>query len=97
MMRRIGVMGTVGGAGLCARLYARTSPSSRDDPTRQVACSHPQTIFKIYLFFSFLRLLLWHMEVPRLGAESELQLPAYTTATATPDLSHICDLHHSSR
>ena len=21
---------------------------------------------------------------------------AYTTATATPDLSHICDLHHSS-
>ena len=29
----------------------------------------------------------WHMEVPRLGAESELQLPAYTIATATPDLS----------
>ena len=26
-----------------------------------------------------------HMEVPRLGAESELQLQAYTTATATPD------------
>ena len=25
---------------------------------------------------------LWHMEVPRLGAELELQLPAYTTATA---------------
>ena len=24
------------------------------------------------------------MEVPRLGAESELQLPAYTTAIATP-------------
>ena len=24
------------------------------------------------------------MEVPRLGAESELQLPACTTATATP-------------
>ena len=22
--------------------------------------------------------------------------PAYTTATATPDLSHVCDLHHSS-
>ena len=28
-----------------------------------------------------------HMEVPRLGVESELQLPAYTTATATPDPS----------
>ena len=24
-----------------------------------------------------------HMEAPRLGVESELQLPAYTTATAT--------------
>ena len=28
------------------------------------------------------------MEVPRLGAESELQLPALATAIATPDLSH---------
>ena len=27
----------------------------------------------------------------------ELQLPAYTTATAVPDLSYVCDLHHSSR
>ena len=37
------------------------------------------------------------MEVPRLVAESELQLPVYTTATATPDASLVCDLHHSSR
>ena len=37
------------------------------------------------------------MEVPRLGAESELQLQAYTTATATQDLGHICDLHLSSQ
>ena len=39
------------------------------------------------------------MEVPRLGVEPELQLPAYITAsaTATPDLSLVCDLHHSSR
>ena len=36
-----------------------------------------------------------HMEVPRLGVESELQLPAYATATAMTDPSHICDLHHS--
>ena len=36
------------------------------------------------------------MEVPRLWVKSELQLPAYTTATARSDLSHICDLHHSS-
>ena len=27
----------------------------------------------------------WHMEVPRLGVCSELQLPSCTTATATPD------------
>ena len=33
----------------------------------------------------------------QLGVESELQLPAYTTATAMQDLSCICDLHHSSQ
>ena len=38
-----------------------------------------------------------HMEAPRLGVHSELQLPAYTTATAMRDPSHIYDLHHSSR
>jgi len=37
------------------------------------------------------------MEVSRLGIESELQLPAYATATATWVPSHVCDLHHSSR
>ena len=39
------------------------------------------------------------MEVPRLGIKSELLLPAYAIATAIAmlDLSHICDLHHSSR
>ena len=36
------------------------------------------------------------MEVPRLGVESEPEPPAYATATAMPDPSHICDLHHSS-
>ena len=49
-------------------------------------------------FIFFLELHPWHMEVPRLGVESEQQpLLAYTTATATWDLSHICDLHLSSR
>ena len=37
------------------------------------------------------------MEVPRLGVKSELQLSVYTTATATRDESHVCDLHHSSQ
>ena len=34
---------------------------------------------------------------PSLGVESELQLLAYATDTATPDPSHIYNLHHSSR
>ena len=58
------------------------------------------TFYFFILFFvslPFLGPLPWHMEVPRLGAEPELQLPAYTTATATWDLSPICDLHHSSQ
>ena len=31
--------------------------------------------------------------VPRLGVESKLQLLAYTTATAMPDQSHICETY----
>ena len=31
-------------------------------------------------------------EIPRLGVESELQLPSYTTATATSNLSTTWDL-----
>ena len=52
--------------------------------------------FFFFLILCFLGLRPWHMEVPRLGVQPELQLPAYTPATATPDLSRICDLHHSS-
>ena len=37
------------------------------------------------------------MEIPSLRVESELQLPAYTTAIATQDTSHVCDLLHSSQ
>ena len=47
--------------------------------------------------FCFLGPHLRHMEVPRLGVQSGLQLPAYTTAIATQDLRRICNLHHSSR
>ena len=36
------------------------------------------------------------MEVPRLGIESELQLPAYITAAAMQDPNRIFNLHHSS-
>ena len=50
---------------------------------------------KTGLFFLFLGLYLQHTGTPKLGVESELQLPTYTTATATPDPSLTCDLHHS--
>ena len=50
-----------------------------------------------FFFFFFLGPQVWHMEVPRLGVQSELQPPAYTTATATRDLSRVCNLHHSFR
>ena len=62
------------------------SPEGRGFPDFR----HPGTFF----FFFFLRPHLQHMEVPQLAVESELQLPA--TATATPDLSHICHLLHQS-
>ena len=45
---------------------------------------------------SFLGPHLWHMEIPRLGVESELQLLAYITAKAMQDLSDVCNLCHSS-
>ena len=46
---------------------------------------------------SFLGLHLWCVEVPKLGVELELQLLAYTTATAMWDLSCVSDLHQSSQ
>ena len=36
------------------------------------------------------------MELPKLGVELELQLPAYATAMAMWNWSHICNLHYSS-
>ena len=53
--------------------------------------------FHFFLFFGFLGPPLRHMEVPRLEVESDLQLPAYTTATAMPDVSPVFDRHYSSR
>ena len=53
-----------------------------------------------YLCLSFfLRPHLRHMEVLRLGVESEVHLLAYTTATARAmrDQSRVFSLHHSSQ
>ena len=46
-----------------------------------------QNTFFIFVFFTAA-----HMEVPRLGAESEL---AYATASATQDPSRVCGPHHN--
>ena len=50
----------------------------------------------LFFFFCLFKAAPRHMEVPRLGVESELYLLAYTTATATQDPSHVCNLHHHS-
>ena len=50
----------------------------------------------VCVFVVFLGPYLWHVKVPRLGVKSELQLMPYATATATWDLSRICDLYHIS-
>ena len=52
------------------------------------------SLFFVCLFV--LGLHLQRMEFLSLGVESELQLLAYTSAKAMPDLSYICDLHQSS-
>ena len=36
------------------------------------------------------------MEIPRLGVRLVLQLLPYAIATAMLDLSHVCNLYHSS-
>ena len=67
-------------------------------PSRWSLSRYPWFLF-LFLFFSFffLGLYLMPMEVPRLGVEWALQLTSYTTATATPDPSHVCDLHCNFR
>ena len=54
-------------------------------------------LFWFFFFFAFFRAAPVTCDVSRVGAESELQLPAYTTAIAVWDPSRICDLHHSSQ
>ena len=75
------------------RLLPLFGPESHEEACSLVAPVQNNNIFTFFFlsfaffFFGFLWSHLWHMEVPRLGVKSELQLPAYTTATATPDLA----------
>ena len=70
------------------KLASEFSAFNGENPVPRVFC----------LFFCllacFLGTHLYHMEVPRIGVEPELQLPA--TATTTCDQSLVCDLHHRS-
>ena len=64
-----------------------------DTRRKELLLTYLFCFFGFVLFF-FLVSHLWHMIVPRLEVKTELQLPAYTTATAS-DLSHVFDLYHS--
>ena len=46
-------------------------------------------------FFLFMAIPVY-VEIPGLGVECRLHLPAYVTTTATQDPSRFCDLHHGS-
>ena len=48
-------------------------------------------LMNLYCTFFFLLIHLWHMEVPGLGVESELQLLACVIAMAMWDPSCICN------
>ena len=53
-------------------------------------------LFLFVCLFCFVEPHLRYMEAPRLGVETELQLPASAVATAAQDPSCVCDLHQSS-
>ena len=75
----------------------QTPPASRHPRVPLLTSRLIYLTSSFFVVVVFLRSHLWHMEVPRLEVELELQLLAYTTATATRDLSHIFNLHHSSQ
>ena len=74
----------------CTRLVIELAPPQRQGRWL-TPCTTVGTTIILFFFLVFLGLHLQHMEVSRLGVESELWLLAYVTATATPDL------HHSSQ
>ena len=83
--------------------HIQLKPSSSGEHACRNEFSH-KNVFCRSLFIStinfylsisiFLGPNLQYMEVPKLGVESELQLPAYDTATAMPDPNHVCSIHH---
>ena len=82
---------------MMADIYSPGALGSSSNLRRPWSCHDAYKACFVYLFiYLFIYLLLGphpqHMEVPRLGVESKLQLPT----TATPEASSVCNLHHSS-
>ena len=71
-------------SGLAALTFWRSLVTVLSPPCVLVAVT-VEFPFSFSFLFVFLQPHLQHMEVPRLGVESELQLLTYTTATATRD------------
>ena len=59
-------------------------------PTRIIIFPYLFFSFLFFFFFLFLGYHQQHVEVPRLGIQSELQLPAHTVATTTQVPSCVC-------
>ena len=80
----------------CPQVQALSSAGQTLLPLSELQAELADFYVMLFLFcFFFVGPHLRHMEVPRLGVESELQSPVYTTATAIPDPSCICNLHHN--
>ena len=59
-------------------------------------CHKAALLFLSLSLFVILGPYLQHVEVSGVGVQLELQLPAYTTVIAMPNLCPFCELHHSS-
>ena len=53
--------------------------------------------FSFFFFFFFFFLLFKATPATYIGSQASGRVGAYTRATATSDLSRVCNLHHSSR
>ena len=67
------------GTSICCRCGPRKGKKTNKQ-TKKTFLSFFLSLSLFFFFFFFLGPHLWHIEVARLGVESELKLPAYTTA-----------------
>ena len=83
-------------ASVAEALWVREDKRSQSEITEAVCWDQVVFFFIFYFYFCFLGPHLWHMDVPRLGVESDLQLPAYATSTRMWDPSCACSPQSSS-